>query len=467
MGTLITRVRQPGHERITKMDASIERQKRSRWRCGALAAIALALPTVLAAQRSSPRLDSLIAQAIAVQPSLKAVQARVDAAHARGRSAGTLDDPMVGIGVMNLPVNGRGYDDMTMNAVSLQQALPFPKRLRLQREQAAAEARALEAASSPLRANIERDVRRAYYELAFLDGAMAVLAESQTVTTALIQSSESRYAAGLARQEEVLRLQVEAARIAEEAARFAEERRAALAQLNALLARPSDAAIDASGIPEAIKRAAVPANAAEIRFASSALGSRVLDTPLPPVATLQATAAVNNPERREFDARLAVETSRLRLAEQAHEPRFDVELQYGQRPGRSDMVSLMVSSPIPIRRNARQNQEIAAVRSELSAVQSDRAAQVQEVNAEIATLHSELEAIRSQLALYVRSILPQGRAVFESTAAGYAAGRADFPSLLESRRSLFEYQLGFERLIADFARKLAELERLVGTGVLL
>lgn len=417
------------------------------------------------AQSASLALDSLVATALARNPALIAARARVDAARARIGPAGTLPDPMVGAGIMNLPVNV-SYDDMTMNALMVGQTVPYPGRLRLQRELATAEAAAEEANLAGVALDIERDVRRAYFDLAFPDRALAVLARSQAVIVGLSQSAESRYAVGTATQQEVLRLQVEAASVAEEAAIFAEQRHAALARLHSLLAITDRQLNPMATIPERIRVAAVSSDPARIRFTSTALGARAADSPLPPLKVLQQRAAAANPNVRAADARIAAQTLRVRLAERGHLPDFDVELQYGQRPSRPDMVSIMVSVPVPVRRAARQHQETAAARAELVALQAERSTRVLELNADVAELHSDLEALRVQLALYVRSILPQGRAAFESAAVGYAAGKTEFATLIEQRTDLFQYELAYERALADFARKLVELERLVGAEVL-
>ena len=461
---------------------------RQAWVHGALV---FALAGSASGQERTPsvELDSLIATAWVHSPMLRAARLRVEAARARVRPAGAWSDPTLGVGIMNLPLKGGSadqtmneghgtgagapekqgrsrYDDMTMHAVVVGQMVPYPGRLGLQRALASAEAIVEESAAESIRRDIERDVRRAYYDAAYSDRALAVLAQSQKLTIGLTQSAESRYAIGASPQQEVLRLQVESARIAEEAASLSEQRRSALARLNSLLGQVSGRLLADPRIPEPLRAAAVARNPSEIRFVSAQLGARVADSPLPSLQALQDRAIQANPELRAADARLAAQALRVRLAEQAHLPDFDVEFQYGQRPSRPDMVSLMVSVPVPVRRASKQQQELAAVRTELSALQSERAAHILDLNAQVAEVHGELEALRAQLALYVRSILPQGRAAFESAVRGYATGQTAFATLLENRAALFEYELAYERGLASFASKLAELARLVGAEVI-
>ena len=46
--------------------------------------------------------------------------------------------------------------------------------------------------------------------------------------------------------------------------------------------------------------------------------------------------------------------------------------------------------------------------------------------------------------------------------ANYQAGRGDLTSLLAAQTAVFDLELGYQRALADFAQKLAELEAVVG-----
>ena len=199
---------------------------------------------------------------------------------------------------------------------------------------------------------------------------------------------------------------------------------------------------------------------------SAALGARAADSPLPSLADVQARAVRNSPELRAHEAEIAAQTARLELAGRAHLPDFDVSVQYGQRADRTDMASVMVSVPIPIRRRARQDAGVAEARAELAAMEAGHHAMVDRLHAEVAERYTTLERERARLALFVASILPQGRAAVESATVSFRVGRADFTALLDSERTLYEYEITMHRALADFAKALADLERIVGAEVL-
>lgn len=417
---------------------------------------------------SSPQaLDSLVTRALEVNGQLRAARARVRTAAARVTPAGARPDPMLMAGIVNFPISEPGFNDfMTMKMVGVAQSIPYRGKLTLRTRAAMRELAAVEAERLGTQLEVESAVKSSYYDLAYLDQAFAIVDRNRLLLLDFMKVSEARYGVGTGGQEDVLRLRVEAARLAEEAVELLEQRRAALAQLNALLDRPSETPVADPIIPSRVRRAAIVDSVSSIRFASAALGARASDSPIPTLETLQAAALMHNPMLRALKARIEARGARAELAQKEHLPDFDVSLSYGQRTGFSDMISAQVSIPIPLQRARTQDQFVVEARAELAEAEAEHDDRVNMLRAEVARLHGELERSRAQLALYVKAILPQGRATLTSATAGYQVGRADFLMLLDSQATLFNYETTYFRVLTDFAKTLAELERVVGEEVL-
>lgn len=416
-------------------------------------------------------LDSLIATALRVSPVVKAAATRVEAAQHRVTPAGTLPDPVLMAGVQNLPLGTEpgmaGPDPMTMRMVGIGQTIPYPGKLSLGRRVAEREVESAQASVDVARRQVARDVKDAYYELAFVDQALAIVDQNRDVLTGLIRVTESRYGVGAAGQQDVLKARVEATRLAETAVTLTEQLRSALARLNALLDQPSETARERAAVPARLVRAAVAPSAGEIRFTSTALGARAADSPLPPLAELQETAIHENPELREHEAMIAAQATRVELARKQGLPDVDLSLQYGQRGGgRPDMVSATVSVPLPIFKGRKQDEIVLESSAQLEALHAEHQASVIALRAEVARLVSEVERSRSQLALYVKALLPQARASLASATASYQAGRVEFLTLLDDQATVFTYETEYYRALSDFAKKVAELERVVGKEIL-
>jgi outer membrane protein TolC len=353
-----------------------------------------------------------------------------------------------------------------MRMLGVGQSFPYPGKLGLRRRAAERELDAARAESEVVRLDVIRDVKQAYYDIAYAERALEIIERNRLVLLDVIKAAEVRYAVGNGGQPDVLRARVEAARLGEEAVALLEERRAALATLNVLLDLPTDTPFENASVPVRIARAAIADSAAKIRFESASLGSRAADSPLPPLLELQDRAVARSPMLRAHESMISAQSARVELARKDHLPDFDVSIQYGQRPGRPDMISTIVSLPIPLQRGSKQKQAVREATAEADALSAEHHALRNEIRGEVARLYAELERDRAQLALYVKAIIPQGRATLESTVANYQVARTDFLSLLDAQTTLFNYETAYFRTLTSFARTLAELEKVVGEEIL-
>ena len=415
----------------------------------------------------SASLDTLIAEAMAVNPAVRAARSRAEAVRARGSATGLRPDPMLMVGLRDFPLSNPGfYDNFTMKMVGVRQTIPYPGKLGVERRIASHDVDASDAAIRGVTLDVLRDVRRAYYEIAFLDRALDVIMRNRDVLVDLLKVADARYGTGQANQQDVLRARVEAGRLGEQAVTLIEQRRAALAGLNATLDRSSDTPLPDANIPSRISRAAVADSAAGVRFVSATLGARAANSPLPPLAELQAMAIQTSPLLSEHEASIAAQSARVTRAGKEHLPDLELSFDYGQRRGFRDLVTATVSIPLRLQRRAKQDQLLVAARADLAALESEHAARRNATRAEVARLASDLERQRAQLALYKTAIIPQGRAALTAALASYQVGRAEMLTVLDNQATLFNYETEYFRVLTDFATTLAELERVVGKEIL-
>ncbi len=373
---------------------------------------------------------------------------------------------MLMAGVLNFPYASPGYgDNFTMNTVRLTQTFPYPGKLSLAEHVARDDESAANATAGQMKLDAVRDVKTAYYELAFVRQAQAITARGGSVVEGLISVAQARYTVGTATQADVLRARVDAARLAEDAAMLDAAERDALARLNAVADRPSDTPVGPAVIPPRLVRLAGADSAVPVRFASSALGAPPTGSPLLSVDSLQALAVAESPMLRAHEARIAAQEHRVALSEKAHLPDFDVSLEYDERPNFPNYVSAFISIPLRLQRGRKQDQEVVGARAELAALHAEHRAEVNALRQRIASLASNAERARTQVAISLKAILPQARASLESATASYQAGRADFAAVSDAQTILFTYETAYARAVADFAITVAQLESAVGTEV--
>ncbi|MEX2467759.1 MAG: TolC family protein [Gemmatimonadota bacterium] len=421
-------------------------------------------------------LESLLAEADSASPQIEAARSAAESAAARVPQAGALPDPMIGIGFMNIPVAdpGLGNDMMTMTQLQVSTRLPWPGKLGLQEDIAGLRAETAEWEVRRVRDRVRADVKAAYFEIYFVDRAIAVTTRNGSLLADFADLTAVRYGVGTGRQPDVLKAQVERTRLADQGVVLRARRVRAEARLNALLGRPSNTRVPATELPEAVRLVALDDAGTGSTFTSAVLDTSALDdssgapgtSSLPSLAELQRLALEHSPAIRAQEMRVAAEERTRSLAGTAKRPDVSVSAGYSFRRGLGDFFNVMVSAPVPIFAGRKQNQGVVEAEALVEERRSALSATIDAVNGEIASLAADLRRARDQLTLLNDGILPQARTGLSSATASYRVGGVDFLTLLDAQVTLFRHELDYHRLLSDFATNLAALERAVGTEVL-
>ncbi len=398
---------------------------------------------VMAARISDTlRLNVAVQLALEANPMVRAARLKADAARERIFQSSVLPDPELSFGVMNRMVQSPGatMDPMTMNQVQLTQMFPWFGKLEFARERATRLARAEELDAQELEWMLIAQVKTVYYQLAYLDRAIAIVHRSRDLLRTFVQVAETMYAAGTGLQQDVLQAQVGVAQLGEEITVMEQERIAMAARLNALLDRQATAPVPALELPQ-------PSAA------------------LPTVDSLMARAQERRPQLRAAAERVAAAEAGYRLASREVFPDPMVGLSYNQRAQYPDMFSLMIGVRLPLWIESRQ----LAMRQEMDAMRLAAEAEARNLTnqtyAELVELRAEAQRSLQLSQLYATSILPQARAAVETALAAYRVGKIDYMSVVENQMMVNRYETESVRLVAAYWQALAEIEARVGGGV--
>ncbi len=406
---------------------------------------------VVAAGRAGPlraqeiadtvRLADVIAVAQEVNPMLRAARLRADAAAERIPRAGAWPDPQLSFALMNRPLSNFGSDErMTMNQVQLTQLLPWPGKLGYarERERHLADAGRLDAEETEL-ALLAR-VKTVYFQLAYVDRALAIMAETRDLLRDFLRVSSAMYGVGTALQQDVLQAQVAVASMTEDITVMEQSRVATAARLNALLGREATA----------------PVGVLEL----SAPGPR-----LPSADSLMHIASRRRPALEAARARSDAAEDGYRAARRELYPDLMIGFGYAQRPQFDDMVTIMLGVRVPLFAGSRQ----LPMRREMQALHAMEEARERdlynETFAQLAELRADAERARNLSRLYTNAILPQARAAVESALSAYRVGGVDYMTLVESEMTVNRYEIETVLLAAQYHQAVADIEALTREGI--
>ncbi len=410
-------------------------------------AVLLALGAPIAAQASEEipgaSVEGLLALAKERNPDYASMRFEALAAAERVEPAGALMDPKFRIEWMDITKMGEQNPSLWPSAVgstkyTLMQDLPWFGKRELKRDIAQFEAQNSEGKALGAWSELAARVKTAQAQRYYLRGNEKLTQEILDLMARLEQVAQSRYAGGLAAQQDVIRSQVEQTNMRNELVMIESERLQVDARLNALLARPAQAPL---APPEGLRT--MPAAA-------------LLDT-----AKLEQRVRNRNPQLFSEEARIQAAGKSRDLSYKNRYPDFTLAISPTQVDSRVKEWSLMLEVNIPLQQTSRRAMEREA-EAMVSAAHARKEAAANQVLAELAQNLAGMEAARRTGALATSSLLPQADLSFSSSLASYENGKLDFAALLDAQRQIRQAKQGQLKAQFEAQMRLAEIEKLLG-----
>lgn len=380
-------------------------------------------------------------------PGLEAAFQRFRASAERLPQVRALPDPRLTFGVYLQEVETAAGP---MNSrVGIAQTFPWFGRLQDQEDAAARDANAAWRRYQAEKLDLFERVTTAVYELRYLHQAIRITEENLALLRQFEQVALARFRVGAAEHPDVIRIQVELGALEDRLAQLNQLRDPYTSRLNAALNRPVNAALPWPG--------ALPAEL----YAGTA-------------DELFELVREYNPRLLALAEEVERERELAELARKQGLPDLTVGLDYtfvsddAPMPGFSesgkDPILLNFSLNLPLDRSKYDAAVREAVARRLS-IASARAEQTNRLGADLRLALFEHVDAERRVELYGNTLIPKATESMQASLAGFRTGDSDFLDVLDTERTLLEFQLAFERAVADRAVSLAKLERLTGTDL--
>ncbi|UCC29934.1 MAG: TolC family protein [Phycisphaerales bacterium] len=417
-------------------------------------------------------------------PGLEAAFNRWRAALMRVPQVGSLPDPRLTYRYFISEVETRVGPQQ--QAVGLTQTFPWLGKLSLREDVAAEAASAARKLYDAEKLRLFYEVKDAYYEYYYLSRAIAVVMENRDLVRYLEGVARARYKTAAAAQPEVIRAQVELGKLEDNLRALEDLRGPVVARLNAAMNRPIEKDLPE---PKVIHEVDIDVTDDQVlRWASR-----------------------GNPQLAALDHEIAGQRNAIDLAKKDYFPDITLGIDYtdvGSPPrmsgpglgnpaalrslsritgGMSDAIDLYtigrsfqpssrpddagkdvwlvsLSMNLPIRRGKYAAGEREA-RARYRAAVSTRAQHENTLGAQIKKVLYDFRDAKRKIDLYRDTLIPKARQNLSATEAAYRTGAATFLDLVDAERSLLEFELSYERALANHAQRLARLEMLVGQTI--
>jgi outer membrane protein TolC len=362
----------------------------------------------------------------------------------RAVAEGQLMDPKLRVGAVNVPVDSFSLDaeDMTMVELGVSQEFPAGGTRDLARRRMEQSAVATEAVAADRRLVVQREVRRAWTELAYLARARELLSSQSDWVEQMRAAARARYASGEGKQLDVLQAGLDVAMLREQ-----------------LLDLERD---------EAMRRAQLGRWIGEEEAARAGPFSLPARAVLEPLATLESRLP-DHPAQLDFERRIEAAQTGVDLARQGRKPGWMLDVSYGLRSGRmadgesrADMLSAMVTVDLPLWRSNRQDREVSAALAEARGLHEQHDDHQREMRAMLAEAWNVADRTAELERFYETDLVPLAEQSVQAALLAYRSNRVMVDEVIAARRVALETWLKHLRLAADRAQARYDVDYLVG-----
>ena len=394
-------------------------------------------------------LDQMIEQAILLSPKIKMLEAKRNTAYSRIDQNSNLPDPVLILGLRNIPTNSFSFDQdpMTQKAIGLSQMFPFPGKLSAIEEATAIDTLIIDQEINDTENGIRQMVTKQYYNLNYFRRAIFYAEESKKLLRDIADVVSVKYSVSTASQQNLVKVQLELTRIDEKIAEIVSKEKSTLSELNAFLLRDAKTDIKTELIGE-IKT--VNLNAQE----------------------LNALARSNRPLLKGI--RLSEDRAglKLKVAEREFYPDISLGVNYSFRQnlvnstmGGTDLFTIALGISLPLNYGGKytaKEQEAISLQ-EFHSEQYSSALQF--LDGRFGSAIADLESLEERIKLFEEGLLPQAAQNLNSTLAGYQVNEVDFINVIDAQDLLFKIETNLYKLKTDYLKLIADLEFLVGTSL--
>ncbi|MEO8344179.1 MAG: TolC family protein [Betaproteobacteria bacterium] len=371
--------------------------------------------------------------------SLVAQDAAASAARDLSVIAGQLPDPVLTVGINNLPVNTSDRfsltdDFMTMRSIGVMQEFTREDKRMARMARYDREAEVAMAGRELALANLERDTAVAWLDRYYQEAIRSLLT----------------------RQRDEAKLQVEAAEIAYRSSRGP--------QVDVIAARAAVAMID-DRIDQS-DRQVLTARTMLARWIGAAAGDTLDAAPATEFVPLRTTELETQLAHHPAIAVLAkqeeVAKAEADIARASKQADWSLALTYSQRgPSYSNMVSVNVSFPLQWDQRNRQDRDVSAKLALADQARAQREELLRTHTAETEAMLQEWQSNRERFVRYDQTLIPLAAQRTQAALTAYRGGSGNLTAVLDARRNEIDTRIDRVKLESDTARLWAQLNFLI------
>ena len=401
---------------------------------------------VLPTLNKDSTLSDYLTYAALSDPGLEAVFYRWKSALQRVFQVKSLPDPMFTYAYFISEVETRVGPQRQKFGIS--QTFPWFGKLSLREDKAVKAANVLQQKYESTKLKVFYKVIKAYCEYYYVGRSVALTKENIDWLSFLETMARNNFRTGKASHADVIKTQVELGKLKNRLQSLHELRRPMMAKFNAVLNRPHNLHIP---LPDNISEK-------EITFSDEQLFEWLKK---------------ENSELKALDHTIAKEKTQIDLARKNFFPDITFGVEYIETddtamPGINDSGKDPVITKISINLPIWRNKYHAAKKEAKASYMASKKDRIEMENNLLNDLEMAIYYFRDaerKISLYKNMLIPKTEQCLKITMEAFSTGTSDFLDLIDVQRTLLEFNLSFERALADREQRIGEIEMLAGRSI--
>ncbi|WP_371193996.1 TolC family protein [Glaciecola sp. SC05] len=418
-------------------------------------------------------LERAISLAIHNDPWLQKSEFQERAALARSVALSSMPDPVMSVGIANLPTDGYDFNQepMTQLKAGISQMFPRGDTLRFQRQQQLEMSQQQPFMRQNRQANVAVTAALLWLDAYRAKASMRLIENDRALFEQLGDIAETNYASGLGntRQQDLLQAELELVRIEDRLLMLSAQEAQAIEKLSEWIAIEEgvkrDDAAKYSGshklgsaqvfeLPEALPDL-VPNSLALMLQQHANFNANVNPHDFQGLSRLivsgdqqqLAEMLTMHPMIQSIQQKISAGQTGIELAKQKYKPQWGVNASYAYRDddpmdrSRADFLSVGFSVDLPLFTENRQDQELSSAVNEAEAIKTEKRLTIRNMMSSLRAVYASYQRLLARQNLYEERFITQTQQQAEATLTAYTNDEGDFAEVARARIAVLNAQL--------------------------
>lgn len=391
-------------------------------------------------------LNNALKIAVNDDPAQKIYQTQKAKLIAQGNASATLADPMIKIGMANLPTDSFSVnsDPMTQLTVGVSQQFSRGETRSITQKGFNLQSEVSVLQGLDRRLMVKKSVRNLWFNILFVEQSKRLVSDNKTLFSSFYEDLLAQFSLGLAENEDLLNAEIELGKFDEKVAKLTQQSLAYRSLLSEWIGGSAYEKLQVN-IPEWSDTLTYIERSEGVNYQHYDLLS-------------------SHPKVQVRSQNILVANSNINLAKQDYKPSFKVELGYGHRLSemdngspRSDLLSGFISMDIPLFADQRQDQKMIVAQQEKGQKQAEHRLLLRTLNTQLNAEIVNYQQLVLRQARYQDSLLKQAKLHAKILEQSYRSNTRPFKEVIQAYIHELNLSIEYQQLYFDGLIRLSNI----------